>query len=197
MDDLKSWLIVGLGNPGSEYQKTRHNLGFMVVDRLSNEFGIQVKRDECSSLIGQTNFDNQKIELAKPQTFMNLSGEAVNCLVKKVGRSLDNAIVIVDDLAIPFGTIRLRTKGSAGGHNGLKSIIGATKTEEFARLRIGIKPEHPISNTRKFVLEEFSRREFVAVEEVVERSAQAVRIVISEGIGKAMSEFNRSFEADE
>ena len=130
----ENWLIVGLGNPGREYEKTRHNLGFMLVDLLASNFGIQVKRRECRALVGQGYFEDFKVELVKPQTYMNLSGEAVNCLLKKDERSIKKAIVVVDDLALPFGSIRLRTKGSAGGHNGLKSIIACSKTQEFIRL---------------------------------------------------------------
>ena len=118
-----NWLVVGLGNPGLQYERTRHNLGFMLVDRLAFEAQTTVKRDECRALIGRAVIENQLAELAKPQNFMNLSGESVSCLLKKAERSLKKTIVITDDLALPFGSIRLRPKGSDGGHNGLKSII--------------------------------------------------------------------------
>ena len=121
---------------------------------------------------------------------MNLSGEAISCLVKKESRCVEKIIVIVDDLALPFGTMRLRAKGSDGGHNGLKSTISCLKTKDFTRLRIGIKPEHPLSNTKKFVLEKFSKKDFQTVEKVLERGAEAIRSLISEGINKAMSQFN-------
>lgn len=186
----KNWLIVGLGNPGDKYDKTRHNLGFMLVDLMAGNFQTQIKRNECRALIGQTSFDNQTVEFVKPQTYMNLSGEAVNCLLKKDSRHYKKLIVIVDDLALPFGTIRLRKKGSDGGHNGLKSISNCLKTKEFIRLRIGIQPEHPLSNTKNFVLENFSKKDFEIVEKVLERSADAIRCIISEGIEKAMSQFN-------
>lgn len=184
------WLIVGLGNPGASYEKTRHNLGFMVVDLLARESQTQVKRDECRSLIGRAVIENQTVEMAKPQTFMNLSGEAVNCLLVKPGRSVEKLIVISDDLALPLGSIRLRPKGSHGGHNGLRSIIDCLKTNEFVRLRIGIAPEHPLSNTRNFVLENFAKGESDAVEKVLEESADAVRAVIADGVEKAMAKFN-------
>ncbi len=193
-EDLRNqncnWLIVGLGNPGERYESTRHNLGFMVIDLLAGELNIPVKRNECNSLIGLANFDNQRVELAKPQTYINLSGDAIACLTKKENRSLNKIIVIVDDLALPFGSIRIRGKGSDGGHNGLKSIIGRTKTKDFIRLRIGIQPDHPISNTKKFVLENFSKKDSEKLKEVLERSADAIRCVIVEGIQKAMSQFN-------
>ena len=189
-ENNKSWLIVGLGNPGAEYEKTRHNLGFMLIDFLAGQFRTQVKREECRSLIGQTRFENQKLELVKPQTYMNLSGEAFQCLVTKGERSVSKSIVIVDDLALPFGTLRLRAKGSGGGHNGLKSIIACARTQDFIRLRIGIHPDHPLGNTKKFVLENFSKQEFETVAKVLERAAKAVCSVVSEGIEKAMSEYN-------
>ena len=185
-----NWLIVGLGNPGARYEKTRHNLGFMLVDWLAREFQTQVKREECRSLVGRVEIENRKAELVKPQTFMNLSGEAVSCLLKKENRSHEKLIVISDDLALPLGTIRLRPKGSAGGHNGLKSIIANLRTEDFIRLRIGIQPEHPLRDTRDFVLENFSKTDFQTVEEVLEQSAKAIRAVLSDGIEKAMAEFN-------
>ena len=186
-------LIVGLGNPGEQYAWTRHNLGFMVVDLLAREAGAQVKRRECRALLGAAMIEGERVELVKPQTFMNLSGEAVSCLLSKSERDGGDAssiIVISDDLALPFGTIRLRPRGSAGGHNGLKSIIAALKSEEFPRLRIGIQPAHPVSDTRRYVLEEFPRSERPEVEKVLERSAEALRTVIRDGIEKAMQQYN-------
>lgn len=187
---MSNWLIVGLGNPGASYEKTRHNLGFMLVDLLAREAQTQVKRDECRALIGRAVIDNQTVELAKPQTYMNLSGESVSCLLAKPNRSVENLIVISDDLALPFGTIRLRPKGSHGGQNGLRSIIDCLRTNEFIRLRIGIMPEHPISNAKNFVLENFSKTEFETVEKILERGADAIRSVVSEGVEKAMAKFN-------
>lgn len=184
------FLIVGLGNPGERYEKTRHNLGFMLIDLLANEAGIQVKREECRALIGAAKIENQKAELVKPQTFMNLSGESVSCLLKKNGRDIKRLIVISDDLALPLGKIRLRPGGSHGGQNGLRSIIDCLKTQEFMRLRIGIQPEHPVSDASRFVLENFSRADFEAVEKVLETSADAIRVVLRNGIEKAMAQFN-------
>lgn len=185
-----NWLIVGLGNPGASYEKTRHNLGFMLVDLLAREAQTQVKRDECRALIGRAVIDNQTVELAKPQTYMNLSGESVSCLLAKPDRSVEKLIVISDDLAIPFGTIRLRPKGSHGGQNGLRSIIDCLRTNEFIRLRIGIMPEHPISNAKNFVLENFAKSETETVEEILEKGAEAIRTVVAEGVEKAMAKFN-------
>jgi PTH1 family peptidyl-tRNA hydrolase len=184
------FLIVGLGNPGTDYAGTRHNLGFMLVDKLAAETGSAVKRNECQSLVGNAVIADQRVKLAKPQTFMNLSGDAVACLVSKAGSDRSQLLVISDDLALPFGAIRLRQRGSAGGHNGLRSIIGALGTNEFIRLRIGIQPEHPLTDAKKFVLNEFSRAEKESLPPVLERAAEALRSVLRDGIGKAMSLHN-------
>ena len=188
--DAVNWLVVGLGNPGAEYERTRHNLGFMLIDELAREAQTQVKRSECRALIGRAVIENQTVELAKPQTYMNLSGESVSGLLAKPERSIDRMIVISDDLALPFGSIRLRPKGTHGGQNGLRSIIDCLGTNEFIRLRIGIMPEHPISNARNFVLENFSKSEQETVEKVLKESAGAIRDVISIGIEKAMAKWN-------
>jgi peptidyl-tRNA hydrolase, PTH1 family len=187
---FENWLIVGLGNPGAAYEKTRHNLGFMLVDLLAEQANAQIKREECRALVGRAALENETVELVKPQTYMNLSGESVSCLLKKPGRAAKKIVVITDDLALPLGKIRLRPKGSAGGHNGLKSIIACLRTEDFIRLRIGIQPEHPIANTRNFVLENFSKSDAETIERVLEESAEAVRAVVRDGVEKAMAQFN-------
>ena len=185
-------LIVGLGNPGEDYAWSRHNLGFMLIDKLAQDAGIAVGRRECSSLVGRGEIEAVKTKLAKPQTYMNLSGHAVSCLLAKVKSEspLEHLIVISDDLALPLGKIRIRERGSAGGHNGLKSIIAALGTSEFVRLRIGIQPEHPISDSKRFVLDTFSKSERPIVIETIDRSAVAIRTIIREGALKAMAEFN-------
>lgn len=190
--------IVGLGNPGKDYERTRHNLGFMLIDLLAQQFGAQVKRKDCRALVGRTLIEGETVELVKPQTYMNLSGESVSCLFAKAGADVkpSEMIVISDDLALPFGKIRLRPKGSAGGHNGLKSIIACLKTEEFIRLRIGIQPEHPLNDTKRFVLEDFSRSERNEVEKILETSAEAIRVCLRDGIEKAMAQFNRMRNAE-
>ena len=183
-----NWLIVGLGNPTEKYANTRHNLGFMLVDLLAKDANATVKREECRALIGRAEIENEIVELVKPQTYMNLSGEAVAGLLQK--REDAQIIVITDDLAIPFGKIRIRPKGSDGGHNGLKSIIACLRTQAFIRLRIGIQPEHPLNDTKKFVLEKFSKSDLETVEKVLETSADAIRAVIRDGVEKAMAKFN-------
>ncbi len=185
-----NWLIVGLGNPGLEYAKTRHNLGFMLVDLLASQAQTQIKRVECRSLIGRAVIDSQTVELAKPQTFMNLSGQAVSCLLVKETRSIEKLIVISDDLALPFGSIRIRRAGSHGGQNGLRSIIDCLKIQEFIRLRIGIQPEHPIVDASRFVLENFAKGDAETLEKVLDESADAVRAIIVDGVDSAMARFN-------
>jgi PTH1 family peptidyl-tRNA hydrolase len=188
----RQWLIVGLGNPGAEYEWSRHNLGFMLIDKLAHQSAVKVNRRECGSLVGRALIADCEVKLVKPQTFMNLSGEAVACLFArhKPREPGPDLIVISDDLALPFGKTRIRARGSAGGHNGLKSIIAAVGTTEFVRLRIGIQPEHPVADAKRFVLEPFSRSARAAVEEVIERGAEALRAVLRDGVLKAMTIYN-------
>ncbi len=184
-------LIVGLGNPGAEYEWTRHNLGFMLVEQLAREAGREIRRAECRALVGLAELEGRRVELAKPQTYMNLSGESVACLVRKRDLKPEADLVVVsDDLALPFGTIRLRPRGSAGGHNGLKSIIAQLRTEEFARLRVGIQPEHPLRDTRNYVLERFPAAARGEVEKVLGRCSEALRAVLRDGLDKAMAQYN-------
>jgi PTH1 family peptidyl-tRNA hydrolase len=187
-------LIVGLGNPGKEYEWSRHNLGFMLIDKLARDAVIEVKRRECQSVVGRGEIEGRSVKLVKPQTYMNLSGDAVACLVAKhkLAELGENLIVVSDDLALPLGKIRIRARGSAGGHNGLKSIIGSVGTTEFTRLRIGIKPEHPISDTKRFVLDSFPSAARAEVEKVLDQSAEALRAVLKDGVLKAMSTYNKS-----
>jgi peptidyl-tRNA hydrolase, PTH1 family len=187
-------LIVGLGNPGERYEWTRHNLGFMLVDLLARQSNALVKRAECRALVGRAEIEGRRVELVKPQTYMNLSGESVACLAKKREgfKASGDLLVVSDDIALPFGTIRLRARGSSGGQKGLKNIISVLGTDEFPRLRVGIKPEHPVGDTASYVLERFPRAQHAEVEEVLGRCAEALRAVIRDGIEKAMSQFNGS-----
>ena len=184
--------IVGLGNPGKDYEWSRHNLGFMLIDKLASDFGITVSRRECSSLVGRGEIEGDTVKLVKPQTFMNLSGEAVFCLLakSKCEKPGGDLIVISDDLALPWGRIRIRERGSAGGHNGLKSIIAALGTNEFVRLRIGIQPEHPVSDTKRFVLDLIPKAQRHDLSKIIEQGTEAVRTIIKHGVLKAMTEHN-------
>ncbi len=188
----RQFLVVGLGNPGAEYEWSRHNLGFMLIDKLSADSGLDKFRRECQSVVGRGEIEGRAVKLVKPQTYMNLSGEAVACLVRKhkLAEPGENLIVISDDLALPFGKIRIRARGSAGGHNGLKSIIGSLGTNEFTRLRIGIQPEHPINDSRSFVLDRYPKAARAEVEKILDRSAEALHAILRDGVLKAMTEYN-------
>lgn len=187
---MENWLIVGLGNPGPQYERTRHNLGFMLVDVLAARAQTRIARGECRSLIGRGILDDQTVEFAKPLTFMNLSGEAVSCLLSKDERKVEKLIVISDDLALPFGVIRIRPKGSHGGQNGLRSIIDSLKTQEFTRVRIGIQPEHPVRDASRFVLDNFAKSEAETLEKVLSDAADAVETIVKDGVEAAMAKFN-------
>ena len=151
-----------------------------------------MKRSECRALVGRAELEGRAVELVKPQTYMNLSGESVACLMRKRAelKPASGLLVVSDDIALPFGSIRLRPRGSSGGQKGLKSIISALGTDEFMRLRVGIKPEHPVGDTAGFVLERFPRGQREEVEKILERCADALRAVIRDGIDKAMSLYN-------
>lgn len=185
------WLIVGLGNPGPKYQWTRHNCGFMVIDELARRAGRDVRSTECQALTGRATIGGESLLLVKPQTFMNLSGVAVSGLMSRHGFDDPSKILVIsDDLALPFGRIRIRPGGSAGGHNGLKSIIERLKTQEFPRLRLGIASEHPIADTASFVLAEFPRRDREDLESMIATAADAIEDILTIGIPQAMSKYN-------
>ncbi len=186
-------LIVGLGNPGIEYQFTPHNLGFLVVDRLAQEAGVRVERPEGRALLGPASLEGQQVALAKPLTYMNLSGLAVRDLLQRLELDAAALIIIYDDLALPAGSLRIRCRGRYGGNHGLASVIGALGTEEFVRVRLGIAPEHP-REAAAYVLRQFRRSELRQVEEQIGRAAQAVRFILREGPEKAMNQFNRRSE---
>ncbi len=191
-------LIVGLGNPGIEYQFTPHNLGFLAIDRIANDLGIEVRNRQCRALTSRATMAGEAVVLAKPETFMNLSGLSVRELVAEhqvdVSRDL---IVIYDELDLPLGTIRVRQRGSSAGHNGLESILGALGTNEFLRIRLGIAPGRKLRDTVKYVLAPFRKAQEVLVDEVLDRAAQAVEVILKEGPAAAMTRFNRKNEAGE
>ncbi len=190
-------LIVGLGNPGMEYAWTPHNLGFMVVDRLAERAGARVERPEAHSYIGRAQLAGHEVLLAKPQTFMNASGPAVRDLLERFECDPAQMIVLVDEAALPWGTLRIRERGSAGGHNGLKSLIGALGSDEFIRLRIGIRPEHEVGDLADYVLRPMRKAELEQAAEMIEQAADAVEVILAEGPGRAMSRFNRRPESKE
>ena len=184
-------LIVGLGNPGMEYVWTPHNLGFLAVDLLAEQAGIRVTRPEAKSLVGVGQIAGQDVVLAKPQTMMNLSGLAVGELVKRTGCQPSDVIVVCDDMALPWGMLRVRERGSAGGHNGLKSVIGALGTMEFPRVRLGVQPEKFSGDLKQYVLRQIRRDEEDVVAEEIEQGAEAVKVILAEGTQSAMNRFNR------
>lgn len=186
-------LIVGLGNPGAEYAYTPHNLGFMTVDRLAEVSGISVRRPERHALVGVGKIDGREVVLAKPQSYMNLSGGPVKALLEKYGLGPAELVVAYDELDLPWGSLRIRLRGSAAGHNGVKSIIAALGTKDFTRVRLGIHPGRPV-DAAEFDLTPFRRSQQKEVEELVGRGADAVRSIVAEGAAKAMTRFNRRAE---
>ena len=184
-------LIVGLGNPGIEYAWTPHNLGFLVVDALAEDAGIRVTRPEAKSFVGLGQIAGQEVVLAKPQTMMNLSGLAVRELVTRAECETSDLIVVYDDVALPWGMLRVRERGTAGGHNGLKSVIGALGTTEFTRVRLGVKPEKDRGDLKEYVLRQIRRDEEQMVADEIEQGAEAVKVILAEGTPSAMNRFNR------
>ena len=185
------YLVAGLGNPGEEYALTPHNLGFLTVDRLAEQHGIRVTRKDSHALIGVGEIDGREVMLAKPQTFMNLSGTSLAPLMEKHGIELGQLVIVYDELDLPWGTLRIKPKGSAAGHNGMKSAIRSLKTSEIARVRLGIHPGHPIADGAEFVLAPIKRSQIKELDEFVGFAADAVRSIIAEGVEKAMTRFNR------
>jgi PTH1 family peptidyl-tRNA hydrolase len=189
-------LIVGLGNPDPEYQWTPHNLGFMVVDELANRSRIRVERPEGKALVGRGKIAGEEVVLAKPQTYMNLSGVSVRDLLGKYELDLDDLLVLWDEKQLPWGAIRIHPEGSAGGHNGAKSVISALGTKDFARLRIGCGPDHPVGDLAAYVLRRMKKAELEVAAEAVGDAGDAVEIILTQGINAAMNKYNRRKPAD-
>ena len=192
-------LIVGLGNPGIEYQFTPHNAGFLAVDRIAEDCGAVLSNRRGRALTAKARLAGQDVLLAKPETFMNLSGLSVAALVRELEIAVpsEDLIVLYDELAIPLGTIRIRERGSANGHNGVKSISGALGTEEWLRIRIGVgKPaledgREIKAGGKDYLLSPFRKQELVVLDEVLDRARSAVEVVLAKGVSAAMNEFNR------
>jgi len=184
-------LIVGLGNPDPEYQWTPHNLGFMAVDELANRSAIRVERPEGKALVGRGKLAGAEILLAKPQTYMNLSGISVRELLAKYELDATDLLVMWDEVQLPLGTIRIHPDGSAGSHNGAQSVISALGTQEFARLRLGCGPDHPLSSRREHVLRPMRKAELEVAAEMIDEAGNAVETILQEGIDVAMNKFNR------
>ncbi len=189
-------LIVGLGNPDPEYQWTPHNLGFMAVDELANRGGIRVERPEGKALVGKGKLAGEDVLLAKPQTYMNLSGISVRELLQKYELGPADLLVMWDEVQLPFGTIRIDRKGSGGSHNGANSVISAVGTQEFSRIRLGCGPDHPVSSRKEFVLRPMRKAELEEAAEMIGKAGDAVEMILGKGIEPAMNIFNRRKPAE-
>src|SRR5438270_9822129 len=184
--------MVGLGNPGIEYQFTPHNIGFLAVDRIAAQCGVTIDNRHARALTARSRIGNEEVLLAKPETFMNLSGMSVLELVRKYEADPHrDLLVIYDELDLPLGMIRIRPRGSSAGHNGMQSIINALQTEEIARIRIGIAPDDPRKGGARYVLSPFRKSQLAAVDEALELTAQAVNVIVNEGITVAMNRLNK------
>lgn len=183
-------MIVGLGNPGKKYTNTRHNAGFLAIDRLANDLNATFKKSGALSRIAHAFINGFPVILLKPQTFMNNSGLAVAQSLNYYKIDLSNLLIVVDDINLPLGKIRLRAQGSAGGHNGLKSIIQHLKTQDFARLRLGIGRENERVDMVDFVLSTFSKSEMAIVEQMLDEAVQAIKSFVLDGIDITMTRFN-------
>ncbi len=190
-------LIVGLGNPGIEYQFTPHNMGFLAIDRLAERCGVRVDNRHCRAATARARVADVPVLLAKPETYMNLSGMSVAALVQEYEADPEkDLIVIYDDLDLPFGSVRIRQRGSAGTHRGMISVIGELETQELLRIRLGIAPEHAIASGKEYVLTPWRSKLDPAVDEMLDAAADAVEIILRQGPGAAMTRFNRKVPPD-
>ena len=190
-------LIVGLGNPGIEYQFSPHNLGFLAIDRIAGNLGLEVRNRQCRALTARTVLADQMVLLAKPETFMNLSGVAVRELVNEYeAQPESDLIVLQDELDFALGTLRIHTRRSSAGHNGIESIIGALGTQDFLRIRIGVAPEHKVSDGQGYLLSPLRKKELEVVDGVLDTVEDAVKAILKDGPAAAMNRFNRKEEKD-
>ncbi|MEM7336328.1 MAG: aminoacyl-tRNA hydrolase [Chloroflexota bacterium] len=190
-DDMERYLLVGLGNPGRKYRGNRHNIGFMAVDRLAEQFGIEGKKVQNKAIVANGRIHNKSVILAKPQTFMNSSGDSAGPLAKFYKVEPANILVIYDELDLPFGTIRLREKGGAGGHNGMKSLINHLG-EGFPRLRLGISRPPGQMPVPAYVLQDFQKNNLPLLDEILDESVKAIETYLQDGVQLAMSKHNRN-----
>ena len=185
-------LIVGLGNPGIEYQFTPHNLGFLAVDRIAGNLGVEVRNRQCRALTARAELEGQAVILAKPETFMNLSGLSVRELLEKNdAKPEEDLIVIQDEMDFALGSLRIHTRRSSAGHNGIESIIGSLGTQDFLRIRIGVAPDHKVSDGAGYLLSPLRKKELEVVDGVLDTAEEAVRMILRDGPAAAMNKFNR------
>jgi PTH1 family peptidyl-tRNA hydrolase len=185
------FLVAGLGNPGEEYALTPHNLGFLTVDRLAERNGIRITRRDSKALTGLGETGGRQVMLAKPQTFMNLSGTSLAPLMEKHSIELANLVVVYDELDLPWGALRIKPRGSAAGHNGMKSVIQSLRTSDVIRVRIGVHPGHPLNSGTEYLLAPMKRSQMKELDELVGNAADAVSSIIAEGVEMAMTKYNR------
>lgn len=188
-------LIVGLGNPGIEYQFTPHNLGFLAVDRIASALGVEVRSRQCRALTARAIIGGETVLLAKPETFMNLSGVSVSELVAEYEANPESDLIVIqDELDFPLGTLRIHQRRSSAGHNGIESIIEALGTQDFLRIRIGVAPEHNVEDGQRYLLAPFRKAELAVVDGVLDIAEEAVKAILTEGPAAAMNRFNRKQE---
>jgi len=191
-------LIVGLGNPGIEYQFTPHNLGFLAIDRIASNLGVEVRNRQCRALTARTIIADQMVLLAKPETFMNLSGVSVRELIREYEANPESDLIVVqDELDFPLGTLRIHTRRSSAGHNGIESIIGALGTQDFLRIRIGVAPERKIGDGAEYLLAPMRKADLAAVDSMLDTAEEAVKVILKEGPAAAMNRFNRKEESEQ
>jgi PTH1 family peptidyl-tRNA hydrolase len=191
-------LIVGLGNPGPEYEFTPHNLGFLVVDRIADDHNVEVRNRQCRALTARTIIGQEQVVVAKPVTFMNLSGDSVRELVSKLEIVPESDLIVIqDELDFPFGTLRIHRNRSSAGHNGIESIIDSLGTKDFVRIRIGVAPEHKVSDGKEYLLSPMRKVQLKALDPVIADAAAAAEMIVKEGPAAAMQRFNRKPEPPE
>jgi peptidyl-tRNA hydrolase, PTH1 family len=184
-------LIVGLGNPGIEYQFTPHNMGFLAVDRIAEQCGARVNNRHCRAQTARTRIAGHEVVLAKPETYMNLSGTSVVELVREYeAKPEEDLVLLYDELDLPFGTLRVRPRGRSAGHNGAESVIATLGTQEITRVRLGIGPDFPVGDGAKYVLSQFKKSQLPVVGQMLDQAAEAVKVILADGVQVAMNRFN-------
>jgi peptidyl-tRNA hydrolase, PTH1 family len=185
-------LIVGLGNPGIEYQFSPHNIGFLAVDRIAGNLGVEVRNRQCRALTARAVISGETVLLAKPETFMNLSGLSVRELVSQYEASPESDLIVIqDELDFPLGTLRIHTRRSSAGHNGIESIIESLDTQDFLRIRMGVAPEHKLEDGKKFLLAPMRKADLAMVDGMLDTAEDAVKMILQDGAAAAMNRFNR------
>jgi peptidyl-tRNA hydrolase, PTH1 family len=184
-------LIVGLGNPGIEYQFTPHNMGFLAIDRIAEQCGVRVNNRHCRAQTARARIAGDEVVLAKPETYMNLSGMSVGELVREYeAKPEEDLVLLYDELDLPFGTIRVRPRGRSAGHNGMQSVIATLGTQELKRVRMGIGPDFAVGDGAKYVLSQFKKSQLATVDQMLDQASDAVRVIVEEGVQAAMNRFN-------